>query len=407
MRMPANPSPGDLVRRYRTEKHWSRRQLGDGVQRSASWVSRVERGEIPVVDIHLLGRLAAVLGASLSEFIEASLGPDAADQVRERPYVETLRMALAGHPVPSSLSPLPTTFATSVNVGDLEERTSTAWSLVHDSSYQELGPHLATLLADLEVAARSSRDAERTQVLVLLADAYQVAAAMLVKVDDHGAAWVAADRAIRAGERCDDRGLILAGQLRMARTLLDSRDRALARHVLTQGVSMANGVAASADPGLISLVGACALLLGVLEAREHKSRAAQRNLAMAVKLANRLGSDRNDYGTEFGPTNVAVHAVAVAVELGNGQQALDRAKNVAPGVLSRERHARFLVDVARAHLLTGAHRDAVAALLRAEQIAPEELADLGMVATVIEDIEDQTKHRRIPAVRELKRRLYG
>jgi len=30
----------------------------------------------------------------------------------------------------------------------------------------------------------------------------------------------------------------------------------------------------------------------------------------------RLGEDRNDYNTEFGPTNVQLHAVAVAADLG-------------------------------------------------------------------------------------------
>jgi hypothetical protein len=244
-------------------------------------------------------------------------------------------------------------------------------------------------------------------VLVALAAAYQVAAAMLVKVGDNGAAWVAADRAIRAGERCDDRRLMLAGQLRMAHTMVNAKDVALARHVLNHGRKMAGDAVGSDDPGLISLAGACALLLAVLDAREGNSNAASRHLTEAVKLANRLGSDRNEYGTEFGPTNVAMHAVAVAVELGNGQQAVTRAKRVPRGALSGERQARFLVDVARAHLLVRSPNDAVVALLYAEEVAPQELADLPMVGGVIEDIEDQTKHRQIAALRELKHRLFG
>ncbi|MHB1504786.1 MAG: helix-turn-helix domain-containing protein [Acidimicrobiales bacterium] len=405
--IPKAQTVGDLVCHYRRQKDWSRAYLAKEVHRSVSWVSHVERDEIEVTNTQLLGRLAAVFGAPLVEFFIASMGPDAAELVRDRPYVEVVRRAIAGHPVAGLLGSEAGSGISATDLDQLEVRTRRAWELVHASSYKELGPMLARLISDLETASRVAGDADTVRILTSLADAYQVAAAMLVKVGDHGAAWVAADRAIRAGERCDDRGLILAGQLRMARTLLGSKDRGLAHHVLTRGVSMANDVENSADPGLISLVGACALLLGVLEATEHKSQAAQRNLVMAAQLANRLGSDRNFYGTEFGPTNVAVHAVAIAVELGNGQQALDRAKRVTPRVLSPERQARFLVDVARAHLLTGTPRDAVTALLHAEQIAPEELVDLGMVATVIEDIEDQTKHRRIPAVRELKRRLYS
>jgi len=328
--VPKAETVGDLVRHYRGQKDWSRAKLAREVQRSVSWVSQVERDQIEVTNTQLLGRLAAVLGAPLVEFFVASMGPDAAELVRDRPYVEVVRRAIAGHPVPGSLGSEAGSGVPAADLDQLEVRTRRAWELVHASSYKELGPMVARLISDLETASRIAGYADTARILTSLADAYQVAAAMLVKVGDHGAAWVAADRAIRAGERCDDRGLILAGQLRMARTLLGSKDRGLARHVLAQGVSMANDVEASADPGLISLVGACALLLGVLEAREHKSRAAQRHLSIAVKLANQLGSDRNDYGTEFGPTNVAMHAVAIAVELGNGHQALDRAKSVAP-----------------------------------------------------------------------------
>jgi transcriptional regulator with XRE-family HTH domain len=398
---------GDLVHQYRREKDWSRARLAQEVKRSVSRVSQIERDEIEVSNTQVLGRLAAVLGAPLTEFFVASMGPQAADLVRDRPYVEVVRRAIAGHPVPNSFGPNGGSGISTVDLETLEKRKDQAWELVHASSYKRLGPLLALLISDLEAGSRLADDGDRTRILTCLADTYQVAASMLVKVDDHGAAWVAADRAINAGERCNDRGLVLAGQLRMARTLLDSKERALARHVLKQAVLMANEVEVSNDPALISLTGACALLLGVLEAREHKSQMAARNLSIALDLANRLGSDRNEYGTEFGPTNVAMHAVAISVEMGNGQQALDRAKRVPAGVLSGERQARFLVDVARANVLVGEPREAVLALLQADQVAPEELVDLGMVAIVIEDIEDQTKRRPMPALRELKRRLYS
>ena len=400
-------SVGDLVSRYRQERDWSRRRLGQEIGRSMSWVSQVERGELSVTDTNVLGRLAALFGVPLSEFVEASMGPDADKIVRSRPYVEEVRLAIAGYPVAGSLESKATLGVSAVELRRFENEVRKAWELVHSSSYAELGPTLAQLILDLEASSRIVEKIGAVRILSCLADAYQVAAAMLTKVGDYGAAWVAGDRAIRAGERCDDRGLILAGQLRMAHTLLNSEEKELARHVLTQGVRMVNGVEESADPGLISLAGACALLLGILEAREHNSEEAERHLAIAVKFANSLGSDHNEYGTEFGPTNVAMHAVAIAVELGNGQQAIDRAKMVKSGVLSPERQARFLIDIARAHVLTRTPKQAVLALLEAEKIAREELVDLGIVATVIEDIEEQTKRERIPPLRELKRRLYG
>ncbi|MGH8897960.1 MAG: hypothetical protein ACRDZ4_13305 [Egibacteraceae bacterium] len=48
----------------------------------------------------------------------------------------------------------------------------------------------------------------------------------------------------------------------------------------------------------------------------------------AEVAAERVGNDRNDFHTEFGPTNVALHAVAVAVELGNAGDALRHASQI-------------------------------------------------------------------------------
>jgi Domain of unknown function (DUF222) len=101
-------------------------------------------------------------------------------------------------------------------------------------------------------------------------------------------------------------------------------------------------------------------------------------------------------------------AVADTVELGNGQQALDRAVHVRQAEqLSPERQARYLVDIARAHLLTRSGRDALLALVEAEHIAAEELAESPRVAELIDDIEALNRRTRLPGLRELRQRLYG
>jgi|GEM_PF-5687682 len=129
MPQPTNGTIGDLLRRYRGERHWSRRKLGEEVNRSVSWVSKVEEDTQAVNDIHMLGRLAALLGAPLREFTDASLGPEAGDAVRERPYVEQVRHAIAGHPVPDSWIPGAVSSIATIGMDDLEGRTRRAWEL--------------------------------------------------------------------------------------------------------------------------------------------------------------------------------------------------------------------------------------------------------------------------------------
>jgi len=99
----ADPTPGALVRSYQTEKNWSRDRLAREMHKSVSWVAQVERGDLPLTDATILGRLAALLGAPLHEFIEAALGTDT-ETARDRPDVEHLRLAIAGHPAPESIT---------------------------------------------------------------------------------------------------------------------------------------------------------------------------------------------------------------------------------------------------------------------------------------------------------------
>jgi hypothetical protein len=54
----------------------------------------------------------------------------------------------------------------------------------------------------------------------------------------------------------------------------------------------------------------------------HQRADAHRYLDTARTIAEQLGEDRNDYGTEFGPSNVAIHALSIAVELGDAGQAI-------------------------------------------------------------------------------------
>ncbi|MGH9103125.1 MAG: helix-turn-helix domain-containing protein, partial [Acidimicrobiales bacterium] len=368
--MPERPELwlGQRVKELRQERQLNQRALANILKRSVSWVSQVERGEIEVRDLPMLQRLAAALGVPSRELVEVVLGEEAGEAEHRRPYVEILRLALAGHPAPQAALGMASGRGQRPSLDQLGTRVQWAWAYVHASEYDRLGPLLAKLVPELEIASRSDDEESRHRAMVLLADTYQVAAAMLIKSGDAGAGWIAADRAIAVGERCQDRCLVMAGHFRMAHTFLESSERELAVHVLRRAVSVAGELMPDTESGLLSLTGACALLLAVVEARGGDGDEARRHLGVAERLARYLGGDRNEYGTEFGPTNVSLHRVAVAVEVGNAREALDLAARVDPSPLSPERQARFLVDVARAHAQRRSLAPALAALEKAEAV---------------------------------------
>ncbi|MEU4519404.1 hypothetical protein AB0F52_11890 [Amycolatopsis sp. NPDC024027] len=86
-----------------------------------------------------------------------------------------------------------------------------------------------------------------------------------------------------------------------------------------------------------------------------------------------MGVDGNHLWTAFGPTNVAIHRVNTAMELGDVQVALDIGPALDTSTLPLERQVRHLLDVARAYNNSGQKDAAVATVLDAERRAPDQV----------------------------------
>ena len=110
------------------------------------------------------------------------------------------------------------------------------------------------------------------------------------------------------------------------------------------------------------------------------------HLEHASQTAGRLGEGRNDYNTEFGPANVALYEIAVAVDLGDAGRALRAAATVDTTGLSAERRARMLIDVARAHAQRRQIHEAVATLREAEETTPEQVRSHELVRQLVSDL---------------------
>src|SRR5262249_48782137 len=87
----------------------------------------------------------------------------------------------------------------------------------------------------------------------------------------------------------------------------------------------------------------------------------------------RLGHDANHMWTAFGPTNVAIHRVATAMELGDVQIAVDQGPRVDTSALPLERRVRHTLELARAYSAQNRTDEALALVLDAEDLAPEQV----------------------------------
>ena len=106
-------------------------------------------------------------------------------------------------------------------------------------------------------------------------------------------------------------------------------------------------------------------------------------LQEAGSAAQRLGRDSNHLWTAFGPTNVAIHRVNTAMELGDVQTALDSGPSLNTDAVPAERQVRYLLDIARAYSLTGNRDDALGTTLAAERIAPEQVRQHYLSRTIV------------------------
>jgi hypothetical protein len=289
----------------------------------------------------------------------------------------------------------------------LQADVKKAWQLSHASQYGALSSLLVPLLADLEGSARIARGRRRMEVARLLTTAYQAAAATFARQDEADASWVAADRATRWAEDAGDPLGAVAGGFRMGHAFITLRRLDQAEHVATEAIAALAPLATSLNcaPEVLSLYGAMHLLLAVVYAREGDRSGTRRVIAEARRIASMIGADRNDYNTEFGPTNVELHAVSTAVDLGDAGEAVDIANGIDASGLSPERQARLLIDLARAHVQRRHIGEAVSALLEAERLTPEQVQRHSLVRQVVHDLLNLAGRRATPNLLDLARRI--
>jgi tetratricopeptide (TPR) repeat protein len=371
---------GRRIAQERKRRGLSQAELARRIDRSVAWVSQVERGVRKVDRMSVLETLADTLELPLSEL--AAEAPVVAASAEEIPGSAALRLVLSGaHSLRAILHSVPAPPAEEIRV-----RVDHAWELTHDSRYVELADLLRGLVPALESAVRSAPDERRTEWFRLLAATYQACSAALAKLGEPEAAWIAADRAIVAAERAGDPLMMAAGAFRLGFVFLGAR---LFDQAEENARTATDALWLLVDQGrheAMSLWGGLTLQRAVAASRLNQANQAYEHLERAREVADRLGDGRNDYNTEFGPANVALHEVAVAVELGDAGHALRVGTAVDTSTLSSERRARLCIDLARAHTQRRQVDEAVTVLTEAESITPEQIRNHRIVRQVVSDL---------------------
>jgi transcriptional regulator with XRE-family HTH domain len=348
----------------------SQTQLADQADVSRDYISKLENGARgPSMDT--LMRIAEALQLPIAA-LTGEIPPPSRDPAAQHAVVRQIRHSLAVHEFLSILLDVGSgPVVSDSSLRRVRVQSARAWDLTHASDFTPLGALLSTLIIESEETARRAAPALSKAGFHVVAEVYQVVAALMAQLGETELSWIAADRAVFAAERADDVLLMAACSFRLGHAFLAGVHYDDAREAAGTALRALKPHLPEGNPQVISLWGALHLVTAIAAARRSQTGDADRALKAAEEAAALLGEDRNDFHTEFGPTNVQLHAVAVAVETQRPGEALRRAKDIDAKHLSPERQAHLLMDVARAHRQRQEIPQMVRALAAAEALAPD------------------------------------
>lgn len=366
---PVQLTIGERVSWYRRRRGLAQRVLADLMGRTEDWLNKVENNRIQLDRLSVINALARELDVALGDLLaEPSLVEWTAETGRRT--VPALREALLTY---QQLIPGRSRSTTLHAPAALVERVSAVWSSYQGSRFGYMTAALPTLIEDLAFAIDQYSEQDKVRCQRLLALAYQVSTAVLTKIGETNLACVAAQRGYDLAEHAGEPVVLTSLTRSVCHALLSAGRYTDAVDLIADAPRNLGAITGGSSRTFVSVYGTMFLTGAMAASRADDQGVTTAFLNQAEAAARRLGQDDNLMWTAFGPTNVAIHRVATAMELGNVEQALDLGPRVDPSPLPVERQVRHRLELARAHSARNNRDAAVGLILEAEQVAPEQV----------------------------------
>jgi len=261
-----------------------------------------------------------------------------------------------------------------ITLPQLNASVTAAHEAYQAARYEDVIAGLPQLLSGADALRRMAAGVGRREALLGYASAYAVAAKLLTKVGAGDLSLLAADRCATAAVEADSMTAKGTAAYQVVCALLRSERPEDAEPLAVRMAEETQRQARPDQPTLASIAGSLWLIAAVIASRRTDRDEAWRRLDQADVLADMLGQDGNFAWTAFGATNVGIHRVSVAAELGDPAAALRAAESVDLDSLPtglKSRRAQLHLHLAWAESQRKRDADAVLHLLEAERVAPE------------------------------------
>ena len=361
---------GERVAFYRQRRGLPQTILAGLVGRTEDWMRKVEHDVLPLDRLSVLRRLAFALDVSFGDLIGEPVLMEWSDEPGRR-TIPALRVALMDHRQflagPYTGDP--------VRLDSLARDIAEQWSDYQNSRYARLTQRLPLLITDAQAACQQygTGSDEGLRAHELAASVHQLATAFLTKLGEADLAAISATRGLAAANTSGSALMIGSLYRSVAHALLSIGEFEQSAALCRAAADYLEPDLGSASPQYLSVYGMLHLVGTVASSHRDDRGDTMASLAEADEAATRLGGDANHLWTAFGPTNVAIHRVTAAMELGDVQVAVDLGPRIDTGALPTERRVRHAIETARAYVRWNKADDALALLLRAEQDAPEQV----------------------------------
>ena len=349
---------GRRLRQIRHARRKSLRVVAGLAGISASYLSRLESGQRALDRRSLIIALANALEVAPTELTEITLpasGEPGNDLAQDAIRLALLAVGM-GHPGGELLD-------TQTLTGRVSDLLDAQQACQHDT----VGANLPGLIRDLHTTVAAGRDDAALLELVTLLHVQGTEAWLRDVGAPLDLAWQAATLAQDAADQLGNpqiRGLAAFGT---THGLLAAGALDLATVHLNEAITNVR----TTTPAGLQLAGMLAFTSSLVAAARRDEAEVSGPLELAADLAQRTG-EGNAYWFGFGPTNVGVWRMVVALEAGDHAQAAAIAEQLdARRIPSPQRRAAYWADYGRALArLRGRRDDATRALRHAELISP-------------------------------------
>lgn len=396
---------GQLVRAFRMRAGLT--QTGLGLQmvppRGQSTISDIENNRIPLDSVALINSMARVLNVHPADLTgqpyRVGLTPS---EDRGHAAIAEIRRQIERYDLDPEwdgpVRPVP----------ELEEAVAQCTALRQGARYVKLAERISPLMAELQAASALYTGEERDEAFRLRAVAYREADAVA-----YGLGYldlsILATQCVRWAAKASGNALqVGVGEYLRVRQFWESASWPDALSALDRAVGALESSGQAGTPAGISVIGSIHLRAAITAARTDDADEAWARYDEAKQCLDRLGGDPPDYcKLVFTRGNIDIHGPAIAIELGDGVQAVSRGRGLRlDPTLPKSRAGHYHLDMARGWFWSGDRERSLSALEKADKVAPALIRHHPMAQALVRSLRDAEQRSTSQRIRTLASKLH-